>query len=218
MDFKRQIAIGDVHGQIDLLINLVEDVISFKPDDQLIFLGDYIDRSPNVNEVKVLEYINELNRRYQSGNIITLLGNHEDMAWIFFQNSDKYHSECWWYNGGNSKNWKEDPALTLLQKFISQCKLFHETDTHIFVHAGATEWALRNPTTEEAKSILLWERTGNQQRCFNKRLVVGHTRQHSVLIDDHRICVDTGAYRSGLLSAYDVKNSLTYCSYKKWTL
>ena len=43
--FKRQIAIGDIHGCLNLLKDLVEHQIRLNPDaDMLIFLGDYIDR------------------------------------------------------------------------------------------------------------------------------------------------------------------------------
>lgn len=216
--FKRVIAIGDIHGQIDLLKDLIENIISFTKEDQLIFMGDYFDRAPNEKEIETLLYLQNLKDK-SPNNIITLCGNHEDMALNCINNNSPYFFESWWYNGGNARQWLDRvDLLTALKTFILECALFYETETHIFVHAGATEWALRNPKDMSARSILLWDRTGNQHRCFNKRLVVGHTIQHSVLIDDHRICVDTGAHRSGLLSAYDVKNSVTYCSYRKWKI
>ena len=39
---KRIIAIGDIHGELDKL-NLLLDWVSPTEDDQLVFLGDYID-------------------------------------------------------------------------------------------------------------------------------------------------------------------------------
>ena len=40
---SRLIAIGDIHGQADMLRRLL-NVVSPQPEDQFVFLGDYIDR------------------------------------------------------------------------------------------------------------------------------------------------------------------------------
>ena len=64
--------------------------------------------------------------------------------------------------------------------------------------------------SEQPSGVLLWERYGNQTGCFGKKLVVGHTPRDNVLVEDNRIGVDTGAFYSGKLSAYDVINSRIY--------
>jgi serine/threonine protein phosphatase 1 len=70
------IAIGDIHGNIRALDDLLERVLpELSGGDTLVFLGDYIDRGPNVREC--VDRIIELQER--SGfSVITLLGNHED--------------------------------------------------------------------------------------------------------------------------------------------
>lgn len=58
---NRQIAIGDIHGCYDLLKDLLEYQIKFDPKtDELIFLGDYIDRG--TDSEKVVTYLGKLQR------------------------------------------------------------------------------------------------------------------------------------------------------------
>jgi len=69
---KRTIIVGDIHGDLDSLRNIVKSV---KSDEYiLIFLGDYIDRGPS--QIEVLAGLLNLALRY-SENIILLRGNHE---------------------------------------------------------------------------------------------------------------------------------------------
>ena len=42
----RYLAIGDIHGYSEVLHRLLE-VVEPAPDDQIITLGDYVDRGPN---------------------------------------------------------------------------------------------------------------------------------------------------------------------------
>ena len=44
MEYKRILAVGDIHGMYDKLIALMKKVKFDPEDDLLIFLGDYIDR------------------------------------------------------------------------------------------------------------------------------------------------------------------------------
>ena len=54
---SRQIIIGDLHGQIYRLQDLMNKISPSK-NDQLIFLGDYIDRGEHSR--KVIDYIIDL--------------------------------------------------------------------------------------------------------------------------------------------------------------
>ena len=70
---KRLIAIGDIHGEIEKLNELLNQLAPQK-DDTLVFLGDYIDRGLNSKEV-----INCLIELSKNTNCIFLKGNHEDL-------------------------------------------------------------------------------------------------------------------------------------------
>ena len=55
MEYKRILAMGDIHGMYEKLVSLME-LMQFNPDDDmLIFLGDYIDRGPD--SVRCLQYV-----------------------------------------------------------------------------------------------------------------------------------------------------------------
>ena len=70
----RLLAIGDIHGYLDELQQLLA-LVQPKPDDKVVFLGDYIDRGPDSQGV-----LNELIRfgeRFPQ--TVFLRGNHEQM-------------------------------------------------------------------------------------------------------------------------------------------
>src|ERR1700690_2277137 len=134
--YKRQIAVADIHGMYVLLKNLIEHSIQFNPDeDQLVFLGDYIDRRAQSREV--VEYVKTLQVRYP-GQIILLKGNHEDLAeralsFLKGQTEQIYFDSPmghWLINGGqatiNSYGDMENCRKELLP-FIEQLQLYYET-------------------------------------------------------------------------------------------
>ncbi|HXW68299.1 MAG TPA: metallophosphoesterase family protein [Dissulfurispiraceae bacterium] len=206
---KRQIAVGDIHGCFDLLKTLIEKIIRFSPDeDMLIFMGDYIDRGKKSKEV--IRYLSSLKEKLPD-NIILLKGNHEDLAYNALMAAAPGKEMVFWrLNGGAEtvislgglKNSRE-----CLIPFIESLQLYYESDTHIFVHAGIPEGKdLSTATPEE----LLWDRDFSYSG--EKTLVVGHTAKSVVTNFNHGkiICVDTGAFMTGILSAYDVINNKVY--------
>ncbi len=68
---RRQIIVGDVHGCLEEL-DLLLKAVSFEPaNDQLVFVGDLIDRGPDPKGVL---------KRAQELQAISVLGNHEEKA------------------------------------------------------------------------------------------------------------------------------------------
>jgi serine/threonine protein phosphatase 1 len=206
---KRQLAVGDIHGCFDLLKKLIEKIIRFTPDeDMLIFMGDYLDRGNRSKEV--VQYLGSLKEKYPD-NIILLKGNHEELAYNALTAPDPGKEMIFWrLNGG------ADTVLSFggiknagecLIPFIESLQLYYETDTHIFVHAGIPHGKSLSTATPED---LLWDRDFSYDG--EKTLVVGHTAKSVVTDFNHGkiICVDTGAYMTGILSAYDVINNKAY--------
>jgi serine/threonine protein phosphatase 1 len=88
--------IGDIHGEIKLLDRLLEQIVSYHPD-QLVFLGDYIDRGPHSKEV--VDRIMGLDVPK-----VCLMGNHEWMMLNALENSDFGYNpmELWYMNGAEA--------------------------------------------------------------------------------------------------------------------
>lgn len=204
---QRVIAVGDVHGQIDLLRTLIEEEIKFSPaDDVLIFLGDYIDRGACAeDEVETLNYLIGLYNA-NPGRVLLLKGNHEDMAEKAVGGSEEFW-QCWSRNGAGGKLGWADEHLQELVQFCRALPLYYETDRWLFIHAGARDHI---PLEKQSYMNLLWDKHGNQEGYFGKQLVVGHTIGQQVRVTPQLICVDTGAFYYGTLSAYDVRNAVVY--------
>ena len=80
----RVMVIGDIHGQYDKLLRAL-DASNYAEDDQLIFLGDYIDRGPDSQ--RVLDFMLQL--KSIPANIF-LRGNHEQMVLHLFSGNADY--------------------------------------------------------------------------------------------------------------------------------
>jgi len=208
---SRLIGIGDIHGCYELLLDLVERSIMFDPDeDRLVFLGDYLDRGANSREV--VDYVLGLKKHYP-GQIVLLKGNHEDLALrAMLCTGDEEactHARMLWYlNGGqatvNSFRGIEKARQTLIP-FIGSLALYHETEEHIFVHAGIPYG--KSPETASSDEIL-WDRSYSYSG--RKTLIVGHSPKSEIERLKNIICLDTGAFMTGKLSAYDVLNEKAY--------
>jgi serine/threonine protein phosphatase 1 len=88
--------IGDIHGEISLLEKLLEHIARFEPE-QLVFVGDYIDRGPGVKAV--IDRVMGLD-----GDVVCLMGNHELMMLNAMEDMGYGYSpvELWYYNGAEA--------------------------------------------------------------------------------------------------------------------
>lgn len=70
------VVIGDIHGNLRALNDLLTKVqANLRPEDTVVFLGDYIDRGPDSKGCvdRILEF-----RATESATVVALIGNHED--------------------------------------------------------------------------------------------------------------------------------------------
>src|SRR5215213_8913544 len=134
----RVLAIGDIHGCLTALDTLL-GFVRPGPDDQLVFLGDYIDRGPDSKGV--LDRLVELKK---SGPIVCLRGNHEIMMLGARQGRDDYR--FWLACGGLEamESYAGPDGVAALDdipeahwSFVRHgCVDWYETESHIFVHAN----------------------------------------------------------------------------------
>lgn len=165
--------IADIHGRLDLLIQLLDKLNTEGLDlskNKLIFLGDYLDRGDNSKGV--LDKVKELLDKHPN-NVKALRGNHEDMA---IQASINYNSD-WYYNwllnGGDKTLLSFSPLCKVLPdeyvKFLNSLPYKHEEPGFFFSHAplpslGTRTFWNRHKTPVEipwTSEELTWTRTRN---------------------------------------------------------
>jgi serine/threonine protein phosphatase 1 len=204
---SRIIAIGDVHGCFTALETLLASM-ERRDDDLLVTLGDYVDRGRDTR--RVLDRLIEL---FAAGNLIPLRGNHELMM---MRARDSVNEEKFWRNYGGDDALESystaDRAGRLNDvpdrhwRFIaSDCRDWYETDEFIFVHASVHPWL---PLDQQTEDDLFWRPFSDRGLHVSGKMVIcGHSVQESGLPKSlgHTICIDTGAYAGGWLTALDVR-------------
>jgi serine/threonine protein phosphatase 1 len=187
---ERTIAIGDIHGCSAALTALVQ-AIDPRPDDTLVFLGDYINRGPD--SWGVLNQVIALAERCR---VVPLLGNHEELLLSAVRLALE--------SGCLATTEEAVPAHHIT--FLEGCRSFHETETHLFVHAG---YLPQLPLAEQSKHHLRWQHLDEatwKPHCSGKVAIVGHTPQRNGEILDLGFlkCIDTYCHGGGWLTALEV--------------
>jgi serine/threonine protein phosphatase 1 len=200
----RTIAIGDIHG-CSLALGVLIDAIKPRPEDVIATLGDYIDRGPDSKGV--LDRLIDLKDHCR---LVPILGNHDQM--LLDVRSGKYPIYWLLDIGGTTTLDSYGPGrdLSLIPaehyEFLEGCLDFHETDTHIFVHAN---YFPDIPMAEQPVGMLRWESLRDMTpgpHDSGKTAIVGHTSQKDgeVLDLGHLICIDTFCHGGGWLTALEV--------------
>ncbi|MEK6262073.1 MAG: metallophosphoesterase family protein [Planctomycetota bacterium] len=201
---SRLLAIGDIHGCLTALETLAA-FVPFADDDVLVTLGDYVDRGPDTREV-----LDWLIARLAAGRLIPLRGNHEIM--LLEARESKSELRFWLKFGGREAlaSYSDSPDVSLADipaahwRFIEHETLpYHETDTHVFVHASLVPDL---PLTDQPDDVLFWERFDNPSpHQSGKTMICGHTSQKSGYPLDigHAVCIDTWVYGEGWLTCLD---------------
>lgn len=221
-EHHRVYAVGDVHGRIDLLRSMIDridhDNQSFDDDREvkLVFLGDYIDRGDNSREV--LDFLMEI-ECMRPGSCKFLQGNHEAALLDFVANP--ISGRAWLEWGGmqtiasfgiappmGAPNETEllelhEAFLPKIGRYLPFLKLLEPywvSGQIIFAHASLDPTA---PLDMQPKEALLWGKTapGASRTLPGYKLVHGHFASSDPVSCDEFICVDTGAYYSGKLTA-----------------
>jgi serine/threonine protein phosphatase 1 len=193
----RLLAVGDIHGCLDALRTLLRKVQP-TPQDTIVFLGDYVDRGPDSRGV--IDFLLKFVELFPQ--TVFLKGNHEAMFLDYLQGGLKFP---FLQNGGISTLASYAQGVPAGHRdFLQRLRLYHETETHIFVHAGLRP-AL--PLAEQQEEDLLWIREEFLRSDYDwgKTIVFGHTPWPEPLLQEKRIGVDTGAVYGRTLSCCDVE-------------
>lgn len=184
---KRILAVSDIHGHVDSLSQLLEVTKYNSKNDQLILVGDYVNKGPD--SIGTLKLVKQL----QAEGAIVLIGNHE-MRWL---ESDEEQALEW-------------------RHFIEELPHIKILDNYIFAHAGIdTNKDLQHQdrsivTGHQPKEL-------NLNLPENKVLVHGHVpnfrlgyEDDELLFENRIIGIDTGAGHDKYLTLVDLTNRIKY--------
>lgn len=197
---RRMLAIGDIHGCLAELDQLLEQVAP-TAEDQLVFLGDYIDRGPDSAGVidRLLQLRDHLPRT------VCLRGNHEQMLLDFLDNRNP---GAFLANGGAetiASYQKDDrwppPAAHL--EFFRDLRTLYVTEDFIFVHAGLRPGISLEEQDQEDLLWIRWEFL-ESDADWGKPVVFGHTPRQTPLLKPNRIGIDTGCVYGRQLTCCDL--------------
>ena len=218
-------AIGDIHGCLAEMDRLIEKIRAENPDTPIVFLGDYIDRGTQSAQVLTRLY------KLQTQNpkeIVCLMGNHERML-LEFIDDPLGRGARWLVNGGvqtlqsfGIKPGKAKPdaeeAMELadqlesampkgLQQWLRDLPMqWASGDVHC-VHAAMDPGAA--PDNQKERH-LLW---GHREFMTTPRedgacVVYGHVIVPKPNARDGRFAIDTGAYKTGKLTAVYIETDI----------
>ncbi|MBN2299370.1 MAG: serine/threonine protein phosphatase [Deltaproteobacteria bacterium] len=211
-------AIGDIHGCLDKLQDLLTRITPCK-DDLIIFLGDYIDRGPYPK--KVVDFLIDLAAQIPC---IFLRGNHEDMFLefleygtnknIFFANGGLKTIDSYIQPGPFSSHSRVARCLPEPHRDFYAClKWYHEDKDYIYVHAGIKPDI---PMPQQNRRDLIWVRDEFifSSTGLEKKVIFGHTPFARPLVKPDKIGIDTGAVYGGCLTAIRLPDETFIQSYR----
>jgi len=218
---KRTFAIGDIHGGLKALIQVL-DKAKITADDTLIFLGDYVDGWSQ--SAGVISYLIELQK---TNKCIFIKGNHDIWCedWLESQKKDDF----WLLHGGilTIESYTDQHDKSEHLEFFKNMKNYYlDEQNRLFTHAGFS--SMHGVSKEPYDSNFSWDRTlwelalvlketklDKSSPFYPKRLkhyheiYIGHTPTTNYNINEpieaHNVInVDTGAAFRGRLCIMDI--------------
>ena len=218
----RKIVIGDIHGGLKALIQVLNK-IEVKDDDRLIFLGDYVDGWSE--SAQVIQFLMELSKKI---NCIFIKGNHD--AWCEKWLKKGEVNPTWFMHGGKEtldsyEGVSDEEKAKHLEFFKSMPMYYIDRLNRLFIHAGFT--SMHGVEKEVFLETFYFDRTlwemaltldktiSTDSRLYPNRLkhyeeiYIGHTPTTNFNFDVPMNAVniwniDTGAAFKGKLSAIDI--------------
>jgi serine/threonine protein phosphatase 1 len=209
-------AVGDVHGRDDLLAPLLGQLL--EEDKPVVLVGDYIDRGADSAAVLERLYLARDDTR-----LICLRGNHEEMMLKFLKRPRRI-GRIWLSYGGLatlesfgitgysplaspeelvSASRDLADALGEKQTWLSKLPYWWQSGNVSVMHAGADP---RTPLEQQLRKTFAWGHpaSGSAARSDGQWVIHGHRQVKKVNVADGRIAIDTGAYKTGRLTAVEI--------------
>ena len=209
-----RLVFGDIHGQFDGLMKLV-NFIDCSADDKLFFLGDLIDRGDRSADVV---------RWVMENGHTCLRGNHEQMCLDAYRsNEGSLVWKGWMMNGGSNTLDSYDEGRVPQEHidWMQQLPLFMDLGDAWLVHAGLNP---NVPLELQGAPEFCWIRdefhSATEPFFTDKIIITGHTitfvfpnvEPGNLVLGKGWLDIDTGGYhpRSGWLSALDLDSAMVY--------
>lgn len=215
----RLYAIGDVHGVHALMAALhariMEEILHDRPDDwRIVYLGDYVDRGPASRGV-----LEQLVRLTESDpRVIVLAGNHDIGFLDFledpspfglfamnggFETALSYGVEIDFTSEAATRRGHGELVARMPQRhkaFLAALPFSAGFGDFFFCHAGIRPGV---PLEAQSPDDLTWIRRAflDHEGLHPKLVVHGHTPVDAPEIRANRVNLDTGAWRTGRLTA-----------------
>ena len=221
----RAYGIGDVHGRLDLLRDLMARIA--RDNEQrppaktfIVLLGDLVDRGPDSRGV-----IDYFLRHSGPARMVFIKGNHEELFLRVLDGEEEVVNDWLTYGGyecaesygvskGSTLNAAPGQIIERLRaavpeshrKFLAGMADTFRFGDYLFVHAGIRPGI---PVEEQAGKDLRWIREGFLDDRSDHGLVVihGHTIVDGPEEHPNRIALDTGAYRNDVLTAVGLEGT-----------
>ena len=220
-------AVGDIHGRLDLLLELqrlIEADAAGRASARrvVVYLGDYVSRGPDSPGV-----VDRVRAWLPAGfERVTLKGNHEDLLLRFLE-GEIDTGRHWLDYGGleamaaygvaiGDPAARDDASVLALRcgleralpaahlDFLRGLRISHRAGDYFFVHGGIRPGI---PLDSQSPRDCLWIRKTFLVSELDHGAVVvhGHSISTAPELRPNRIGIDTGAYRSGILTCLVVE-------------
>ncbi len=217
-DGTRYYVIGDIHGRMDLFAAMIgeieaDDAACSPANTTVVLLGDLVDRGPDSATV-----LHRSREWMKTRNVRILAGNHEEMFLDAFEDIDVLRH--FFKHGGRETimsfglSAEQFSEMSLEEHFAALPQLVPQADRdfmagfeemiiagdYVFVHAGIDP---ELPLKQQKRLDLLWirEKFLSHEGPLPKVVIHGHTIFNEVVDCGNRIGIDTGAFRTGVLTA-----------------
>lgn len=212
-------AIGDVHGRLDLLVEMhariAAEIMRLRPADwRIVHLGDYVDRGPASEGV--IEFL--VRQTAADRRILALAGNHDVGFLDFLVEPDPVGLFARYGGVETARSYGVELDLHDMAAFGAGCRALASAvpESHrkflrtlefsasfgdfFFCHAGIRPGVALD--AQDPKD-LIWIRGDfhRHQELFPKIVVHGHTPVAEPEVLPNRVNIDTGAFASGRLTA-----------------
>ena len=215
-------AVGDIHGRNDLLAAIHRGILfdaAQRPASRrlMVYLGDYVSRGADSRGVidRVIGW------RPPGFDVVTLRGNHEDLLLRFFD-GELFAGRHWLDHGGDdalahygvvpdTPGARDEATVAMLWArlhvalppahldFLRALVTSHREGDYLFAHAGVLPGI---PLGAQSDRDLMWIRNRFLRSDADHGAVVvhGHCIAPEPEVRHNRIGIDTGAFRSGVLT------------------